>query len=297
MRHRGRPWAGAGAAVLLAAVLTAGCGPSGGIVSVDNNRFLTFSAAAGKANDVTVTRDSTAVVVHDAGDAVRAGNGCTAVDANTVRCPDPISVLSVKLGDGDDEAVNSTAIIVQALGGPGSDRLTGGSAGDILFGELGADTVDGGGGDDFMDEAQTTADTNSLDADTYIGGAGTDSVTYARSTTPVAVDLDGVADDGRTGEGDNVHADVEKVTGGPENDTLVGSASVNTIDGNGGVDVLKGGDGGDLLRGGAGGDFIDGQAGNDTLKGDSGFDLLAGGTGTDDCDVGLDGGSETACEV
>jgi Ca2+-binding RTX toxin-like protein len=297
MRHRRRVWAGAGVAVLLAAVLTAGCGPSGGTVSVNFERFLTFTAAAGKANDVTVTRDGTAVVVHDAGDAVRPGDGCTAVDGNTVRCPDPISAVILRVGDGDDHAVNSTATTGKLIGGPGADRLTGGSVGDALFGDVGADTLNGAGGDDFLDESQTTADTDALDADAYIGGAGIDSVTYARGTTAVAVDLDGVADDGRPGEGDNVGTDVEIVRGGPGNDTLVGSANANTLDGNSGVDVLKGGDGGDLLRGGAGGDSIDGEAGNDTLEGDAGFDLLAGGTGTDDCDVGLDGGSETGCEV
>ena len=297
MRHRAGLRAAAAVVVLPAAVLTAGCAPSGGTVSVDFQKFLTFTAAAGKANDVTVTRDGSAVLVHDAGDAVRPGDGCTAVDGNTVRCSDPITAIVLRLGDGDDHAVNSTALTGKFIGGPGSDRLTGGSVGDAFFGDVGADTVNGGGGDDLFDEAQTTADTDALDADTYIGGAGIDSVTYARGTTAVAVDLDGVADDGRPGEGDNVGADVETVRGGPGNDTLVGDADGNTIDGNDGVDLLKGGDGGDLLRGGAGGDSIDGEAGNDTLKGDSGFDLLVGGSGTDDCDVGFDGGSETGCEV
>ena len=292
-----RLWAVPGAGVLLAALLTAGCGPSGGTVSLDTMRFLTFTALEGKANDVTVTRDGTGVVVHDAGDAVRAGNGCAALDANTVRCPDPVNNISLRLGDGDDEAVNSTASGVQMLGGPGLDRLTGGSAGDVLFGGIGADVVDGGGGNDFLDEGETAGDTDALDADTYIGGPGTDSVNYSRGTTAVRVDLDGVADDGRPGEADNVRADVEEVAGGRGNDTLVGNAGVNRFDGNDGADVLKGGDGGDLLRGGAAGDSIDGEAGNDTLEGNSGFDLLVGGTGTDDCDAGVDGGSETGCEV
>gem|GEM_PF-1342992 len=90
------------------------------------------------------------------------------------------------------------------------------------------------------------------------------------------------ANDGITGELDDVRADVENITGGTGNDILTGSSSSNTINGGAGnddiaggpagdtcttdVDVLNGGDGDDIFRMGSlknCGDAVDGGLGRD----------------------------------
>ena len=146
-------------------------------------------------------------------------------------------------------------------GGNGNDKLTGGK---------GADVVDGGANNDTFTEVKTPDG-----SDTLIGGAGTDTANYGPRTAAVSVVLDGLANDGAGGEGDNVATDVEKVTGGKGNDTLDGGtvAVNNTIKGGKGNDTLFGRDGNDTL------DTIDSVSGNDSAD---------GGNGTDTCksDVG-----------
>jgi Ca2+-binding RTX toxin-like protein len=48
-----------------------------------------------------------------------------------------------------------------------------------------------------------------------------------------------VANDGETGEGDNIALDIEGATGGSGNDTVVGSASDDTLDGGPGNDNVN----------------------------------------------------------
>jgi Ca2+-binding RTX toxin-like protein len=89
------------------------------------------------------------------------------------------------------------------------------------------------------------------------GGADVDTVTYAFRTASLRVSLDNAANDGdATGEGDNVLRSVENVRGGAGADFLVGNNLVNR---------LTGGPGDDTLDGGPGADILDGQAGIDTV--------------------------------
>jgi Ca2+-binding RTX toxin-like protein len=114
---------------------------------------------------------------------------------------------------------------------------------------------------------------------------------YAGRNFPVTVTLDGTADDGGDGEGDNVAADVEDVTGGSAADTLVGSAADNELVGGGGDDTISGGDGNDGLDGGAGRDTIDGGPGRDDMRGGAGADTIKtrdGVTDRADCAGGTD---------
>ena len=114
----------------------------------------------------------------------------------------------------------------------------------------------------------------------------------------MTADLDGVADDGQPGEGDEFRTDIENLSGtGLGNDTLVGNDGPNILEGLDGADSLRGGGGNDNLRGQGGGDFLEGEGGDDTLRGGPGFDALRGGIGTDDCDVEPDGGTELDCEI
>ena len=108
------------------------------------------------------------------------------------------------------------------------EDLVGGPAADTLIGGSGNNTLDGGGG-----------------ADTLSGLGGIDTVTYATRGIAVAVDIDGVADDGSSSDQsgslrDNVQTDVENLIGSSLADSLVGGAADNVLDGGGGADTLSG---------------------------------------------------------
>jgi Ca2+-binding RTX toxin-like protein len=208
-------------------------------------------------------------------------------------------------GAGDDRVVAGGDGDDQVTGGPGDDSVIGGPGDDLVQGGdgsdhvdvpvdgsevLGRDTVEGGAGDDVLG----VEGPGHLEADALSGGPGVDAVSYASRLNPLNVSLDGRANDGETGEGDNVAADVEVLTGGAESDTLTGSAGRDTIDGGPGDDFVDGLAGDDRLAGGAGdsgSDSVFGGAGADTLLGGPGDDSLDGGADPDDIRGG--GGSDT----
>ena len=235
---------------------------------------LYYTAAAGTANDVTVSRAATLFVVSDSGDTLVAGSGCTATaDPHTVTClAAGVALIQLRTGDGADAARNLTSTPARLFGGAGKDLLEGGS---------GPDRLDGG-----------------LDADVMLGGAGRDTASYSTRTRAVTVTLDDVANDGEVGELDSVRSDVENVVGGSGSDRIVGSGAANTFQGNAGADTLDGRGGGDLLDGGVGNDVLLGGAGGDRLQGAEGLDRLWGSDGNDRLDGGfgadlMDGGAGT----
>jgi Ca2+-binding RTX toxin-like protein len=291
---------GVTAATLAPLVLTAGllsaCAPAHGTVRVDASGILLFGAAADKANDVTVTVSGADVLVSDSGDTITPGSGCTAEDADTARCTS-VTLVFLNLGNGDDSASNTTNVTSSLVGGPGNDVLDGGPATDELSGDEGADTLNGNGGDDALKEGRSSASTDVLDADTFNGGLGRDFARYDFSTQSIGVDLDGVADDGRPNEGDNVKADVQGVTGGAAADRLVGNSGDNALIGSGGADELIGGLGIDTLRGQVGDDRLVEATGAantdaldaDTFVGDTGVDTVSYQDATVQVQVDLDG--------
>jgi Ca2+-binding RTX toxin-like protein len=235
-------------------------------------------------------------------------------------------------GDGNDALVGlDGADVLDA--GAGNDILAGGEGNDILRGgdgadelgvtvrfndpdinqvvqvtENGDDTLEGDAGDDTLDGGPGAKSWNygvpnpaplpptaaANGADRLSGGDGSDQVTYVNRTSSVDVTLDGLANDGGAGEGDNVSPDVERVTGGSGSDRLTGGPGDDALDGGPGADVLAGGAGADTLVGGADDevrDELDGGPGDDALNGGPGNDLLRGGDGADGLDG--DGGDDT----
>ncbi|HTP20773.1 MAG TPA: calcium-binding protein [Solirubrobacteraceae bacterium] len=195
--------------------------------------------------------------------------------------------------------------IEDVVGSPFADTLIGNAAANRLDGAGGDDKLLGGGGDDVLDGgAGNDVMVGGAGADTFAGGPGTDTVSYGRDPLPITVTVDGQANDGAAGEGDNVGFDVETVIGGsgddlldggdnphtliggPGDDVLIGGNTDDTLNGGDGNDRLAGGGGNDTLQGGAGNDQLDGGEGNDTIHGDTGDDTLDGGQGND----ALDGG-------
>jgi len=143
------------------------------------------------------------------------------------------------------------------IGGSGDDTLTGDEGTNVLTGGPGRDTLSGLGGDDRFDPAGLflpagfpPVPSPSTDADLVSGGAGTDHVTYEARALEMTLSLEGLAGDGVAGENDNLGSDLETLTGGSAEDTLVGNARAN------------------VLHGGAGivSDAIDGEGGIDTVS-------------------------------
>jgi Ca2+-binding RTX toxin-like protein len=191
---------------------------------------------------------------------------------------DPTGARVCSITDADGGAVAGTAgpDVICAAGG--AYAIDGGGGDDVVYGGTGADTLDGGTGSDQLfggpgDDALaggSDAGTDRMDggagADTFAGGPGIDRVLYDTRTSGVTVTIGSGADDGQAGEGDDVGADVESVTGGEGTDTLTGDDQPNTFSGRGGDDTISGGDANDFM-GGA-------KNGNHTFHGGDGVDRV-----------------------
>jgi hypothetical protein len=122
--------------------------------------MIVVTAAPNENNAVVVSADGTVpgttssryrYIVRDRIAQVQAGPGCSQVDAQTVECT-AAAVGPVGLGDGDDWFASSLGA-TEVDGGPGQDvlqdldgRMAGGAGDDVIVGGLG----DGGAGDDVL---------------------------------------------------------------------------------------------------------------------------------------------------
>lgn len=147
--------------------------------------------------------------------------------------------------------------------GSDSDTLYGNAADNLLFGNWGADTINGGPGFDYAD--------------------------YRSAKRPVRVDLTGSrGNDGMSGEHDTVAADVEGILGGDVGDVLLGSNAMNDLDGD---------DGNDLLAPGRGADVVFGRSGADiAVVNDGSRDAVYCGAGRDVAVINR-GDFTSSCEV
>jgi Ca2+-binding RTX toxin-like protein len=171
------------------------------------------------------------------------------------------------------------------FGDGGNDALYGARGRDYLAGGDGNDYIDGGPDDDTIDEA-AAGESGANGSDTIIGGAGSDRVSYLNRTNAVSITLDGIANDGESGETDNVGSDLETIIAGNGDDHLVGGGDPDTLLGGNGNDDLHGGLAIDHLYGGLGADQLFGDDGPDELIGDEGDDEIDGGSGEDSLDGG-----------
>lgn len=202
-------------------------------------------------------------------------------------------------GSGDD-SLTGNALANYIRGGAGNDTIDGGPAGTC---SADVDVLDGEAGDDVFDMLAT-----SDCGDTLNGGAGTDRADYQLRTNALTILVDGNANDGESGEKDNIKNDVEIILGGDGNDTITGSANGDEIHGGPGDDTIYGGAGNDILTGNSGDDKLNGDTGDDTFaesgidaeyasgteeKGD-GNDIINGGTNSGSGLDTLDYSSRTA---
>jgi Ca2+-binding RTX toxin-like protein len=217
----------------------------------------------------------------------------------------PDGSLHVDLGPGDDE-FRGAAGREEVVGGAGDDTITGGDGDDVLdggegndtiTGDGGRDTLRGGAGDDVLDGDRFERPA----ADVIDGGAGTDRVegwTIPDGSThpPASVTLDGKANDGRPGEGDDVR-DVELITSNVSGTFVMSNAAdvievwsnldggTSTIRALGGNDRVTGGNHDERIDGGAGNDRLEGGYGNDRIVGGPGRDTIIGDKSASDCGI------------
>ncbi len=217
--------------------------------------------------------------------------------------------LATGTGGSASEGADSLIGIEGLVGSALNDSLTGDDAELNYFrGGLGDDTIDGAGGNDFVD--------------------------YQFASGAVTVDL--VAGSSAGPDGVDTLLNIEGVFGSAHNDTLLGNDGDNFLRGRAGNDSIDGGAGidradyrtaagavqvslltntsagadgvdtlvdienlrgselyGDLLAGDDDVNLIDGLGGNDTLRGNGGADELLGGDGNDSLDGGVDADSMT----
>ncbi|HWH96390.1 MAG TPA: hypothetical protein VNT03_21180 [Baekduia sp.] len=247
---------------------------------------------------------------------VTAGPGCTA-DAygGAITCPGGTGGVTVNLGGGDDrissyltdapsakygrydmgagndffEGYGSEAV----QGGPGNDKLNGLTGDDDLDGGDGNDTVDGSAGGDVIrggagDDVLKSDPMETHSPDVIDGGPGRDTITDWMAGDPATaqvptVTLDGAADDGFPGEGDNVtNMEIVESYGalryvGTDGDDIATAAEVGNraeLTGKGGNDQLKGTDSDDVIDAGAGNDTVTAGYGNDAIVGGPGQDKI-----------------------
>jgi hypothetical protein len=228
------------------------------------------------------------------------GNDTLGVDPHGL----PLAGHAVTLdgGPGDDELTGPTTDLpVILLGGPGDDALTGGQGGDLLDGGAGDDALDGGDGDDVVlggEGDDLVVGGRTMSADVIDGGPGTDTSKgdwYDANDwqdRPITVTLDGIANDGRPGEGDNV-VSVEiietrrvatlvagdgaatgvrfTVTNTPAGSSrLVGTPHADRLRTDHHDDTIEGGAGDDVIDAGYGSDVITPGPGRDTVLADGG---------------------------
>lgn len=313
----------------LAALAVVPAPASAGTISYQGD-MLVLKAAAGEPNSVTFGGEEAGrLSISDSAVHTFPADRCTQVDAGyAIQCDIPAKIRA-DLGDGDDRAVVDHMVqgnaAVEILGGPGADELKaidgntlltldggagndilrsegggdvlrGGADADELTGGAGADVLEGGSGNDKLtgDVCETPA------ADVLDGGAGYDTLTDwgdcgpGSDRRPVTVSLNGVADDGRPGEGDDVRdLDVLQLYVPA---TIVGDDGVqtvevyaaadrepSTIDGRGGADDLRAGPGRETIDGGAGDDRIEGGFNHDVLTGGPGRDTIYGDSTSGNC--------------
>jgi Ca2+-binding RTX toxin-like protein len=200
-----------------------------------------------------------------------------------------LMAISADLGAGDDNftggggpgAVHGGAGNDYLVGTDGSEQLFGDDGNDTFLGHGGNDSYDGGAGDDTFGLTKGVSNDDDPGNDDYRGGPGSDLLVLDNHPAGVTISLDEVANDGSSGEADNVHNDIELIRATTHNDVLTGGPGNDRFEGYSGDDTIRGAGGDDDLDGGGGDDKVYGDAGNDKVQGLNGADTVDGGTGAD----------------
>jgi hypothetical protein len=236
------------------------CGCDGSSGDTDTIGII-VRAAPGELNRMTVRQMPRGILIQD--DGAPLTGRCRPSPSGGRFCRGTLfDGVSVHLGDGDDRIQQDVGGFLD--GGEGDDELSGAAPGGATF------VFQGGPGSDRIEA----------------GGQGAATVSYADHTDGVAVRLNGVADDGTPGEGDNVVGHITGLRGGAGADYLEAGPTASGLFGEGGNDTLVASPEADGLDGGEGDDQLLAGAGDDRLTGAGGADVLSGGPGLDEVSYG-----------
>jgi Ca2+-binding RTX toxin-like protein len=238
------------------------------------NDFVDYRAAPGEANRVTAQLEADGGYrILDDGATIEPKTGCTAVSPHEVLCSsahleaslgDRADTISATVGtirgDAGNDEISAGGIL---YGGPGNDSLTGAGSNDELDGGGGSDRLAGGGGDDLLSDGDSAA--TGINSDTIDGGPGFDRVDYSARHSPIAVDLNRRRGQGKAGEDDRLTS-TEGADGGFARSVLTGDGGNNRISAFGPHSVVSGRGGDDLLQ-------VDSPA-PDRVSGGRGDDLI-----------------------
>ena len=254
-----------------------------------NNHF--YVAAPGETNNLRITADANTLLFDD--DVMVTDNSPFCLqEGQNVRCNRrdssgdlQIFNLRITLGDRDDSTTMvGVDLFTRQEGGAGNDTLRGSSVGHQLLGEEGDDSLVGGPpnpGGASARFGEGSRMTGGPGADRFESNNVRDVVGYDDRTAPLSLTLDGIANDGEAGEGDNILPGIDGVLGGRGDDRIIGGPGEESLFGDRGNDLVEGLGGDDQVEGGGGDDVVRGGDGSDDLLEASGRDELSGGRGID----------------
>ena len=241
---------------------------------------VTFKAAKGERNDVTVTNDGGLLRIPRRHNRVRARGDCKQVNRHTALCPSTEDIAQIRLGNRNDSrdrreprhrvrrrrqrrAARVVGRRPPRMASAATTRCTASGRGDDLTGGPGRDRVFGGSGDDDLFDGETDAQAA---ADLYRGGSSRDTRfqadigdTIDYSKRKRALDIDLSRSRVNFGSERDVVRGLESIVGGSAGDKLSGDGDDNWIFGKGGSDRIRGRGGDDLVRGDGGNDRVSGE--------------------------------------
>lgn len=188
-------------------------------------------------------------VSSDGADDLDGGAGTDTLDYSARDAPVTVDLRAAS-GQGAVGENDSAAGFEDARGGPFADVLIGDSGPNTLDGGTSGDLLQGGAGNDLLLPGYSAPNpswggghlSDADGADESDGGPGVDTVDYGGRSYPVTIDLSSVSGQGQSGEGDRILA-IEQALGGLGDDTLRGDAGVNLLDGRAGADTIESRDG------------------------------------------------------
>ncbi len=128
------------------------------------------------------------------------------------------------------------------------DISAGGGTDTVTWTVPAAGLVSGGDGDDLFVPAPDAAGFTAASGVRVNGRAGTDRVDYSGVDRGVVVTIGDAADDGRTGDQDDIQSDVEVLVGTPFGDHITGTAGDEEIIPGAGIDTVFAQGGRDTIR-------------------------------------------------
>jgi hemolysin type calcium-binding protein len=222
-----------------------------------SNGFFTMIGGPGADRLDATNADGAGVTYLDRTDGVTVRLNGLADDGSAGEGDNVLGTITGITGSRGNDFLEAGASAISIYGAEGDDTIVGGPMNDYLSGLDGDDDISGGEGDDSM--------LGGAGADVFTGGGGFDGVGYDTGA-PLRLTIGDGANDGAAGEGDDIRADVEGVSGGGGDDLIVGDDAANSLSGGFGHDVLRGEGGADLLLGWGDGDVLDAGPGEDTVR-------------------------------